>query len=132
MEKEAGALEHLPPSCATKILSLDDATSSVNSEIETQIQRALEELMRGRTSLVIAHHLSTVQNADRIIVMHNGELWRKDLTSSCWSAASYIRACTSYSSSVRAWPSRRWKCCREYVAIGSDNISVFTTPLCWR
>ncbi|KPK79875.1 MAG: hypothetical protein AMS25_11140, partial [Gemmatimonas sp. SM23_52] len=56
------------------ILILDEATSSVDSQIEAQIQAALQELMRGRTSLVIAHRLSTVQNADRIIVMHHGEL----------------------------------------------------------
>ncbi len=57
-----------------KILILDEATSSVDSEVEAQIQAALEELMRGRTSLVIAHRLSTVQNADRILVLHHGEL----------------------------------------------------------
>jgi ATP-binding cassette subfamily B multidrug efflux pump len=57
-----------------KILILDEATSSVDSEVEAQIQSALEELMRGRTSLVIAHRLSTVQNADRILVMHHGQL----------------------------------------------------------
>jgi ABC-type multidrug transport system fused ATPase/permease subunit len=57
-----------------KILILDEATSSVDSEIEAQIQAALQELMRDRTSLVIAHRLSTIQNADRILVLHHGEL----------------------------------------------------------
>ncbi|MBI4410843.1 MAG: ABC transporter ATP-binding protein [Gemmatimonadetes bacterium] len=56
------------------VLVLDEATSSVDSELEEQIQRALETLMRGRTSLVIAHRLSTVQNAHRILVLHHGEL----------------------------------------------------------
>ena len=57
-----------------KILILDEATSSVDSEIEAQIQAALDVLLHGRTSLVIAHRLSTIQNADRILVMHHGQL----------------------------------------------------------
>jgi ABC-type multidrug transport system fused ATPase/permease subunit len=56
------------------ILILDEATSSVDSEIEARIEAATDELLRGRTSLVIAHRLSTVVNADRILVMHHGEL----------------------------------------------------------
>jgi ATP-binding cassette subfamily B protein len=56
------------------ILLLDEATSSVDSEIEAQIEEALKELMRGRTSLVVAHRLSTVQNADRILVLHHGQI----------------------------------------------------------
>ncbi len=57
-----------------QVLILDEATSSVDSEIEVQIERATNELMAGRTSVVIAHRLSTVQGADRIIVLHHGEL----------------------------------------------------------
>jgi ATP-binding cassette, subfamily B, multidrug efflux pump len=56
------------------VLVLDEATSSVDSSLEERIEVALETLMRGRTSLVIAHRLSTVQNANRILVMHHGEL----------------------------------------------------------
>jgi ATP-binding cassette, subfamily B, multidrug efflux pump len=57
-----------------QVLVLDEATSSVDAELEAQIDRALAELMAGRTSLVIAHRLSTIQHADRILVLHHGEL----------------------------------------------------------
>ncbi|CAN5742319.1 ABC transporter ATP-binding protein [soil metagenome] len=57
-----------------QVLVLDEATSSVDAELEAGIDRALTELMKGRTSLVIAHRLSTIQNADRILVLHRGEL----------------------------------------------------------
>jgi len=57
-----------------QILVLDEATSSVDSEIEARIESATDELLEGRTSLVIAHRLSTVQNADRIVVLHHGEV----------------------------------------------------------
>ncbi len=56
------------------ILVLDEATSSVDSEIEARIEDATSRLMRGRTSLVVAHRLSTVQGADRILVIHHGRL----------------------------------------------------------
>jgi ABC-type multidrug transport system fused ATPase/permease subunit len=56
------------------ILVLDEATSSVDSELEARIEEATARLMEGRTSIVIAHRLSTVQNADRILVLHQGEL----------------------------------------------------------
>jgi ATP-binding cassette subfamily B protein len=55
------------------ILILDEATSSLDSESENQVQQALDELMRGRTSLIIAHRLATVRGADRIYVIKEGE-----------------------------------------------------------
>ena len=57
-----------------RVLVLDEATSSVDSEVEAQIQEATDRLMAGRTSLVIAHRLSTIQTAHRILVMHHGKL----------------------------------------------------------
>jgi len=57
-----------------KIIVLDEATSSVDSETEELIQYAIEKLMKGRTSIVIAHRLSTIQKADQILVMDQGEI----------------------------------------------------------
>ena len=57
-----------------KILVLDEATSSIDTETELLIRDAMERLVAGRTSIIIAHRLSTVQNTDRIIVLHRGRI----------------------------------------------------------
>jgi subfamily B ATP-binding cassette protein MsbA len=56
------------------VLILDEATSALDSDSERQVQSALETLMRGRTTIVIAHRLSTVERADRIIVLERGRI----------------------------------------------------------
>jgi len=65
----ARALAHNP-----KILILDEATSSVDTETEFRVRDALSRMVEGRTSVIIAHRLSTIQRADKIIVMHKGQL----------------------------------------------------------
>ena len=65
----ARALAHRP-----RILVLDEATSSVDTETELRVREALGRMVMGRTSIIIAHRLSTVQRADRILVMHKGRL----------------------------------------------------------
>jgi ATP-binding cassette subfamily B protein len=65
----ARALAHSP-----KILILDEATSSVDTETEFKVRDALNKMVEGRTSIIIAHRLSTVQRADKIIVMHKAQL----------------------------------------------------------
>jgi len=57
-----------------RILVLDEATASIDTETEQRIQKALDRLLADRTSIVIAHRLSTIQKADRIVVMHKGRL----------------------------------------------------------
>jgi len=57
-----------------RVLVMDEATSSVDSETESLVQRALDELLKDRTALVIAHRLSTIERADRILVLSQGAL----------------------------------------------------------
>ena len=57
-----------------KILILDEATSSVDTRTEIEIQKAMDNLMKGRTSFVIAHRLSTIRDADLILVMKDGDI----------------------------------------------------------
>jgi ATP-binding cassette, subfamily B, multidrug efflux pump len=57
-----------------RVLILDEATANLDSHTEQLVQQALESVSQGRTTIVIAHRLSTVMHADRILVMENGEI----------------------------------------------------------
>ena len=60
--------------CDPEILLLDEATSSIDTRTEVQVQAAFDELMHGRTSFVVAHRLSTIREADCILVMRDGRI----------------------------------------------------------
>ncbi len=60
-----------------RILILDEATASVDTQTEMLIQQALSDLMEGRTSIIIAHRLSTIRNADMVVVIHQGKIVEK-------------------------------------------------------
>lgn len=60
--------------CSPSVLILDEATSSIDTMTELRVQKAFEMLMKGRTSFIVAHRLSTIQNADRILVMNQGKI----------------------------------------------------------
>jgi ATP-binding cassette subfamily B protein len=62
-----------------KILILDDATSSVDVETEAEIRGALDNLMEGRTTFIIAHRIQSIQNADLILVLDHGEIIQKGI-----------------------------------------------------
>ena len=65
----ARTLAHKPA-----ILVMDEATANIDTETEILIQEALEKLMKGRTTIMVAHRLSTIQHADCIMVMHKGKI----------------------------------------------------------
>ena len=56
------------------MLILDEATASIDTETELKIQEALKKLLQGRTSFIVAHRLSTIRNADRIVVLDHGRI----------------------------------------------------------
>ena len=94
----ARALAHNP-----KILILDEATSSVDTETEFRVRDALNRMVEGRTALIIAHRLSTIQRADKIIVMHKGQVREMGRTSNCWRSAGFITSSISCSIRIRKY-----------------------------
>jgi len=99
-ERGSGALSwseaaHQLRACARfdpRVLILDEATSSIDTETELLIRDAVERLMEGRTSLVVAHRFLTIQSVDKIIVMHKGEIARPARIRICSHSAALLAA----------------------------------------
>ena len=72
------------------MLILDEATSSIDTRTEIKIQRAFEKLMKGKTTFIVAHRLSTVKNADLILVMNNGSVIERELMNPCLRIRAFI------------------------------------------
>jgi ATP-binding cassette subfamily B protein len=79
--------------CLPPMLFLDEATSSIDTRTELRIQKAFDILMRGRTSFIVAHRLSTIQEADLILVMRGGVLWSRGNMKNCSKSAASTRSC---------------------------------------
>ena len=86
---------------APDIVVLDEATAHLDSESELAVQQALRTALAGRTSLVIAHRLSTVREADLILVVDDGRIVERGGTPSCWPPTASTPSSTARSSSTR-------------------------------
>ena len=86
----ARTLAHNP-----SILVMDEATANIDTETEILIQEALEKLMDGRTTIMVAHRLSTIQHADCIMVMHKGRICERGTHRSFWNRMAYTGSCMS-------------------------------------
>lgn len=80
------------------MLILDDTTSSIDTRTEQQIQEAFDKLMKGRTSFIVAHRLSTIRNASLILVMKDGKIIEQEHTKNCWHKEDFIISCITVSS----------------------------------
>ena len=86
--------------CLPPMLILDEATSSIDTRTEVRIQKAFARMMQGRTSFIVAHRLSTIREADVILVMKDGHIVERATTTNCWPQAASTPSCTTASSRV--------------------------------
>jgi ATP-binding cassette subfamily B protein len=112
-----------------KILILDEATSSVDTRTEILIQKAMDNLMKGRTSFIIAHRLSTIRNADLILVMDEGDSWSRAHTRSCSPEKAIIQGSITVSLKRPNEPCPIIQNLRRSLAGGGAILS--KNPLCW-
>ena len=87
--------------CLPPMLILDEATSSIDTRTEVRIQKAFARMMQGRTSFIVAHRLSTIREADVILVMKDGHIVEQAATTSCLLQTASTPSSTTASS--RAW-----------------------------
>ena len=85
------------------IFILDEATASIDPFTEWQIQQALNLILKDTTSILIAHRLSTVKAADRIVVMQDGPSLKKGIMTGCWRRAGITPCCTTPTSGINPW-----------------------------
>ena len=86
--------------CLPPMLILDEATSSIDTRTEVRIQKAFARMMQGRTSFIVAHRLSTIREADVILVIRTATSWSRATTTNCWPQAASTPSCTTASSRV--------------------------------
>lgn len=103
--------------CLPPMLILDEATSSIDTRTEIKIQEAFARLMQGRTSFIVAHRLSTIHEADIILVMRDGHIIERAITKSFSQRTDFTQSCTTASLQynmpnrpVRKFPTGRFLC----------------------
>lgn len=83
--------------CLPPMLILDEATSSIDTRTEIRIQKAFLTMMKGRTSFIVAHRLSTIREADSILVMKDGKIIEQEIMIPCWHRTAFMQRCITVS-----------------------------------